>query len=288
MSAKQGVDFKSAVQQHNSMVAAYDAQQLRFAGPKQDAWAVLAKNFQMDPRRPLDALLTKIASYVHKDDTVLDVGGGAGRLSLPLALRCREVVIVDPSAGMREVFEASVKDASIDNARFVQADWLEADGVEGDVALVAHVTYFVPKITPFIEKLRAATRRRVIVGARSVPPPNHVAPVFRLAHDVELAPVPGPDELLAVLAEMGIDAELIDVAPAALPATFPIGQTPEDAVKFEVEAAVRAGWLKKEDGDRLAGLVEQHFDELFAKTERGYMRRVALDARDLLITWETA
>lgn len=277
----------TATERHDALVAAYDAQQLRFAGPKQDAWAVLAKNFQMDPRRPLDALLTKVASYLQEDDTLLDVGGGAGRLSLPLALRCREVVIVDPSTGMREVFEATVKDASIDNARFVHAGWLDANDIAGDVALVAHVTYFVPQIAPFIERLQSATRR-VIVGARSVPPPNQAAPVFKLAHSEELAPVPGPDELLAVLAEMGIDAELIDVGPAALPATFTVAQTREDAVKFEVEASIRFGWLKKEDAERLAGLIDKHFDELFEKTERGYMRRSALAAHDLLITWETA
>ena len=281
------IETQTAAAQHDALVAAYAGQQRRFAGPRQDVWAGRAKNFQMDPHRPLDTLLTKIASYLQTEETLLDVGGGAGRLSLPLALRCREVVIVDPSAGMREVFEATVKDASIDNARFVQADWLESGDIAGHVALVAHVTYFVPEITPFIERLQSATRRRVIVSARSVPPPNQVAPVFRLAHDEELAPVPGPVELLAVLEEMGIDPELIDVGPAALPATFTIGQTPEDAVRFEVEASIRGGWLKNEDADRLSELIDQHFDELFAKTERGYERRVALEAHDLLITWET-
>jgi len=42
-----------------------------------------------------------IGAYVRPDDVMVDVGGGTGRLELPLALRCREVVIVDPSQGMR-------------------------------------------------------------------------------------------------------------------------------------------------------------------------------------------
>lgn len=287
MSTKQ-VAQGIAAARHDALAAAYDAQQKRYAGPKDDAWAVLAKSFKMDPHRPLDPLLTKIASFIQPDDTLIDVGGGAGRLSLPLALRCREVVIVDPSTGMREMFESTVKDAAIENARYVHTGWLDANDIAGDVALVAHVTYFVAQIVPFIERLRAATRRRVIVGARSVPPPNQVAPVFKLAHGEELELVPGPNELLAALSEMGIDAELIDVGPAALPATFTIAQTREDAVKFEVEAAVRAGWLKQDDAERVSALLTQHFDELFAKTERGYGRRSALEAHDLLITWETS
>src|SRR4029077_5318355 len=115
----------------------------------------LAQPFHADPRRPLDSLLTTIASYVREGDVLVDVGGGAGRLSLPLALRCREVVIVDPSEGMRAVFEKTAKDAGITNARFVTAGWLEADDIEGDVALVAHVTYFVREIAPFLRKLNA-------------------------------------------------------------------------------------------------------------------------------------
>lgn len=269
------------------MVAAYDAQRAQFS-ERQDAWAGLAKNFQMDPRRPLDALLDKIASYLQPDDTVIDVGGGAGRLSLPLSFHCREVVVIDPSPAMGEAFVATVKDAGIGNARFVQSGWLEADAIEGDVSLVTHVTYFVPEITPFIDKLQRSTRRRVIAGARSVPPPNQSAPFFRLAHGQDLAPVPGPDELLAVLGELGIAAELIDLGPAAAPTTLGIGQTREDTARLETEAAVRMGWLADDDQARLAGLIEQHFDELFVKTERGFWRRNALDARDLLITWETS
>ena len=271
---------------HDQMVAAYDEQRARFAGPVTDAWAGLAPAFKMDPHRPLDPLLTKIASYLHSEDTLIDVGGGAGRLSLPLAARCREVIVVDPSAGMREVFEQLTGDAGITNARFVESGWLEAGEIDGDVALVAHVTYFVPTIVPFIDKLSSATRRRVIFGARSVPPPNQIAGVFRLAHNEDLAPVPGHQELLRVLEELGISAETIDIGPAA-PATREPATTREDAVRSEVDAAIKGNWLREEDSDRLGWLIGEHFDELFADTERGYWRRSAIDARDLLITWET-
>lgn len=288
MKAKQVADVgaQTAAMRHDRMVAAYDAQRARFTGPQPDAWAGLTQGFQLDPRRPLDALLTKIASYLRAEDTLLDVGGGAGRLSLPLALRCREVVIVDPSPAMREGFEATVKDSGIPNASFVEAGWLEAGGTGGDVALVAHVTYFVPEIAPFIEKLRTAARRVVIV-ARSVPPPNQVAAAFQLAHDEQLAPVPGHRELLAVLDALGIAAELIDIGPAAVPATLTIGKTREEATRIEVESAIQARWLKREEAERLTRLIGEHFDEVFVETDKGFWRRIALDARDLLITWET-
>ena len=277
----------SAAAQHDAMVAAYDAQRERLAGQRDDDWAALAQAFQADPRRKLDTLLTKIASYIKPDDVLIDVGGGAGRLSLPLALRCKEVVIVDPSEGMRTVFDSTAKDVGITNARFVAADWLEADGIEGDVALVAHVTYFVREIAPFVRKLNSAIGRRVMICVRSVPPPNQIAPIFALAHGEELARLPGHEELMDVLKEMSITAELIDVGPATVSATALIRKTRVEAVKGEIEAAERMGWLGSVTPERLGELIEQHFDELLVETEQGFLRRGVVDARDLLITWET-
>src|SRR5215468_1474579 len=75
----------------------------------------------------------------------------AGRVALPLALRCREALVVDASPGMGAEFTAAVAEAGIPNARFVHATWLEAVDLQGDVALTASVTYFVREIVPFIE-----------------------------------------------------------------------------------------------------------------------------------------
>src|SRR5207245_1920564 len=61
------------------------------------------------------------------------------------------------------------EEAGIGNARLVKADWQDAPEVRSDVSLVSHVTYFVAEIVPFLEKLIAASRRRVIIGVSSTP-----------------------------------------------------------------------------------------------------------------------
>jgi hypothetical protein len=52
-------------------------------------------------------------------DFVIDVRGGAGRISLPLALRCREVINVEPSPTMAIGFRTNAAGAGISNMRII-------------------------------------------------------------------------------------------------------------------------------------------------------------------------
>ena len=196
----------SAADRYAAMLDAVDEQQLRLFGPRPaDIWTgQSAAQFRFDPRRELDPNLAALASYVQPGDVVVDVGGGAGRVSLPLALRCREVLTVEPSEGMAAEYEASRQEAGISNARRVPSGWMDATDVEGDVALTCDVTYFVRDIVPFLEKMQAVARRRVMILVWSEPPPNRGAGLFRRVYGEPLAPMPGHRELLPVLWDMGI------------------------------------------------------------------------------------
>jgi SAM-dependent methyltransferase len=250
-------------------------------------WSACAGNFKPNLIAPLNPLLERIATFLSPSDVLLDVGGGAGRLSLPLAGRCGEVVCIDPSPSMGEAFVGAAREAGISNARFIGEGWMEAGDVEGDVALVAHVTYFVPQIAPFLAKLDSATRSRVIIVARDPAAPNQFAPFFRLVRDEEQALVPGYRELVPALEELGINAELIDAGDAQPPAAVPLAKTRDDAVRNEVEGGIRLGWMKPDEAERAAELFHKHFDDLLVETPDGFRRRNALDARELIITWET-
>jgi SAM-dependent methyltransferase len=268
------------------MVAAYHTQRER-VWPSEDMWSGTAGNFKPDLRAPLNAVQQYVASHLLATDTLLDVGGGAGRMSLPLAKRCGEIVCIDPSPSMKEIFEASARDAIITNARFVHQDWLQAIGLEGDISLVSHVTYFVPAIKPFLAKLNSATRRRVIVAVRSVPPPNQFAPFFQIATGEDQLPVPGAEHLLAVLNKLSLPAEVVDLGEAPVPVTAPVGKTPDEAIKIQAEGGVRLGWLRSDAVDRFTELVRPRFDEIFVLSSNGYRPRTMLGVSELVITWET-
>src|SRR4030095_6012184 len=165
----------TTAEQYAASVDAVNAQRTRLHGQQlpDDRWGgETAQRYRYDPHRSLDANLEVIASYVQREDVLIDVGGGAGRISLPLALRCREVVNVDASAGMLAAFEALAAGAGIQNERAVKSGWWSAGGTEGAVPLWSGVTEFLRDIVSFVRKLEAASRRRVLILVWSEPPPN--------------------------------------------------------------------------------------------------------------------
>jgi 2-polyprenyl-3-methyl-5-hydroxy-6-metoxy-1,4-benzoquinol methylase len=281
----------TAAETYAARIDAVQTQRARLHGalPPGDPWGgPVARRFRFDPHRTLDANLAALASYIRPEDVLLDVGGGAGRVALPLALRCREVITVDASPGMGAEFTTAAAEAGITNARFVHANWLEAEGVQGDVALTANVTYFVRDIVRFIEKLANAARRRVMITVWSVANPNQSAPLFTLVYGEEPVAVPGYRELLPVLWELGIlpDVHVLPGVPlvpgGAMGARMP--QTPDDAVQL----ALQGQWLASQDHARARGLIEKHFSELFAPSPEGLRPLWRQEAREVLITWETA
>ena len=274
----------SAAESYAAMLDAVDEQQLRLFGPRPaDIWTgQSAAQFRFDPHRDLDPNLAVLASYVGPDDVLVDVGGGAGRLSLPLSLRCREVLTVEPSAGMAAEYAGSREAAGIANAHIVPSGWMEAVGIEGEVVLTSDVTYFVRDVIQFVQKMHEAARRRVIVQVWSEPPPNRGANLFRRVYGEPLAPVPGHRELLPVLWDMGI---LPDVCVLPDPTWW------EDwhysSREEALDSVIFGRWSQEGAQESARSIFDEQFDELFAPDGHGYRAIWRQPMRDLLITWET-
>lgn len=284
----------SAADRYAARVDAVLAQRTRLRGPAPpgDAFADLPPDHPLlktDPLRSLDPTLELIASYVAPDDVIVDVGGGGGRNGLPLALRCFEVVNVDPSANMLAAFRATTRRVGIHNAIAVHGDWLELDPVpRGTVALVNHVTYLTREIVPFIRKLEQAASRLVIMTVGDPPPPSRNRAAFQVCYEEPSEPVPGHAELIDVLRELGIEPE-VHLLPVQ-PMTTDPAPTHEAAVQLAVGQLRGHQWAFWPLDPQLEALarsrVEARFGELFEQTEAGFRPTWTVPGREVLIAWK--
>ena len=223
-----------------------------------------------------------IASYVQPGDIVADVGGGAGRVGLPLALRCEEILNIEPSLGMGMEFKSLAQEASISNAKLIPYSLAEAKALAADISFTADVTYFIRDISAFIRQLEITASRRVMITIWSEPPPNRNGKIFQLVYGEMQSLLPGQAQLMPVLWDMGIFPDVY-VLPEC-----PWWDNQRSLVKDEaVEMVLEDRVIRPEDRDRARSLIEDNFDRLFSSSEIGFHPLWRSDIRELLITWET-
>src|SRR5215472_14987977 len=286
-------DGNTAADRYAARVGAALAQRTRLRGPqppgdKRAGCPADHPLLKADPLRPLDPNLAVIASYVEADDVIIDVGGGAGRMSLPLALRCREVVNVEPSPTMAKGFRRNAAAAGITNTRIIEGEWPNIDAPAGSVALVNHVTYMTREIVPFIKNLEQAGRRRVLITINSVPGPSFQRVLYQLVHGEAEEVVPGHVELINVIWELGV---LPDIQVSSLP-TEPLAPCPDREAAIAGAIArfpgEQWGWwsLGSDLEARLLSILDARFDELFTAGSEGFIPRYVKPGREILITWQ--
>lgn len=209
--------MSSASERWREQVSAHHAQTERAREDAGDAdyWGGgIAAQFRDDPSREDDPVLNRLLRRVDAESTVIDVGGGAGRFALPLAKRCREVTVVEPSEAMVEQLRAGAAEAGIENLKVVPEGWETASVEPADVVLCAHVVYGVGDIEPFLRKLDASAKERVVIVSHTVSPISVAGPFWNAVHGEERINLPALPELVPVLWEMGLfpDIEMVEVS----------------------------------------------------------------------------
>lgn len=181
-----------------------------------DFYAPVAERFRHDPRRTDDAVLEPLRAMCRPDDVWLDIGAGGGRYALPVALRTREVVCVEPSTGMVEVLHRGMVEHGVSNVRVIQGRWpLPGFRERADVSLIAHVGYDIEEIGPFLEAMEAATRRSCVAVVGEGAMTTTATLFWQPIHGERRVALPALPELLTLLLARGRlpEVELVDREP---------------------------------------------------------------------------
>ena len=224
---------------------------------------------------PADDLLDFILSRTGADQTVVDIGAGTGRWTIPLARAVRRVTAVEPTPAMEQMLRDKVAAAGLLNVDFVSATWEDADVGVHDVVLGAHSIYMSPDFAGFIAKMERCARAGCYLEMRLPPADGIVAELTRAVHG-RLHDSPNAVVAFNALHALGIEASVLV----------------KDRVRYETSATFEAAVERATRQLRLAepGRHETLIREVLARrlvtTDAGYSWPDGV--RSALLWWEPA
>ena len=141
--------------------------------------------------------------------TVLDIGCGGGVAAFAITPPAAHVIGVDEQEEMLQLFQAGADKYQV-TSETVLGQWpAVADRTPvADVVTVHHVAFNVGDIEPFLAALNTHARKRVVLEVPVVHPMTNMSAGWKHFWNVIRPTVPAAADLVSVLDEMGIKAEI--------------------------------------------------------------------------------
>ena len=94
---------------------------------------------------------------------VLEIGAGPGTLTLPLAAKVKQVVVIESSEMAVRSLKKNIKDNRVENVEIMEQNWLDAGereiGGGFDLVVCSHFLWQVKDLGKHLEKMEDASRR---------------------------------------------------------------------------------------------------------------------------------
>ncbi len=164
-----------------------------------------------------DPTLSFLQTHLTPKSSVLDLGGGAGRLSIPLAQKNHIITIVDSSLAMINAADSHVKYLNLNNVTTFHSQWENFPNNKYDHIFSTHVLYGISDISEFISKIHSSTINSAIIIMYDKSPQSHLADLWNLFYSEQRINLPGMNELTDVIKELGIKYEFYNIEQNDLP-----------------------------------------------------------------------
>lgn len=141
--------------------------------------------------------------------SVLDIGCGGGIAAFAIAPPARTLIGVDHQDEMLKMFAESANAKGFEH-QVVLGDWPEVSPQtpQADVVTCHHVSYNVAQIEPFLKALDSHATKRVVIELPQQHPLSTMRDSWKHFWNLDRPVNPTPQDLIEVLAEMGITANL--------------------------------------------------------------------------------
>lgn len=183
---------------------------------KQLPWKLSPKKFAPTESRKTSLTATRISEFIHQNfesrvSTVLDVGCGAGGLSICFANEIEQVIGVDESEEMLAAFRDNWAKENFEptNLRTISGNWPNVASLAGqaDLVICANVLFNVADPCEFITALDRASKRAVFIEVHENHP-HHVAnPVWKHFWGLDRPDSPTAQHLVEIIESLGISPQ---------------------------------------------------------------------------------
>ena len=155
-----------------------------------------------------DPLMRFVLGRLEDEDTVLDVGAGIGRWSIPMALMCRRVTAVDKLDGMLDILRENAGREKLGNIETIQGDWQEVALGPHDYVLSSHAAYGSPDIVAYARRMESLAHKACYMVLRV---PRHDGVLGELSQRIHGCWHDSPNFLVGynALLRAGIDGDVV-------------------------------------------------------------------------------
>ncbi len=179
-------------------------------------WRLRPENFAPSAQRANSPTVMKIRELLNRATEVesrslMDVGCGAGGVSLAILDEVTSITAVDVSGEMLESFRRRYHEAGETRVtlKLVQGSWLSVAQESGRAGVVvcANVLYNVPNPCEFITRLNDAALIGVVIEIHDHHPHSVANPAWKHFWNIDRPEMPSAGQLIEIIKSLGINPE---------------------------------------------------------------------------------
>ncbi len=244
-----------------------------------DFWKPVAHRFTPPSKEETgnDDTVVQLAYLISSNETVLDVGAGAGRIALPIADHAKHVTAVEPSEGMRERMVQTAEAWGISNLSIIDSEWQRTEVEPHDLVVCAHVVYTVKDIEFFVQKLSANAKKHVALISFKRPAMAQYLPLWDSVHGEARIALPSLTEIEQLLHALVIDYEKIPLDPW-------ISRPFKTIEQAQTESEAR---LFISPGSEKSQILSSVLEDSLVEVDGGYRFKWSEPHRPFIVLWNT-